>query len=629
MTYGIRHVNGYSDMTSIQFRDWKIGWLKLLTPFSTVFVYGCLISKAHKRGYLPLQWPQPPTFNQTSTADPHLQDADEEVVEHTPMSDAGFPFPATGNTSTCINHPLNWPQPPTFNQTSAANPHLQDADEKVVEHTPMSDAGFPSTATGNTSNPPRFTAPPAEVLLATALLCSILSQSRSSEEARVRVQRIHDNDRIVEDDSLSTTPSPNPFDGPIIERPHPPRPNVINGSPFYTIRSAPDARERRRGKEVKVPLPSLSSSSGRRLVPSTPHERVGMEAEVPTASGNGRGMNALDESSTTESEASSSAAGTVVGQQSPSLRQIYSEWMPLIAHGAEGQPRLRLQVLEKASSVACSNPEEEDLDRRYQLGGQRIEDDGAMSESGFSPDRNNEADREYVMNWMEDAQAQSRSPPSQSLSRPPSMIESIPESPDPRHATQLLAPPSSQQSNVDCRDQRHPKPPSTSASTTASMNEGRDQRPSAQEFRRRIFDEAMKWNIVHAKHLPRQIRFAGNFDSVSESDTFEKVRSDHEMRREWIRREYFVLNRKMIDPVPMRYFGTPKWYALDLLRCFTNMNGHRRGRGEATWPEGYVPRYLEEAKVWDKTKDFSVASESVMNDDETESMRSEMTGSNR
>ncbi|KAL8887841.1 MAG: hypothetical protein Q9215_004648 [Flavoplaca cf. flavocitrina] len=470
-------------MTSIQFRDWKIGWLKLLTPFSTVFVYGGLISKAHKRGYLPLQWPQPPTFNQTSTADPHLQDADEEVVERTPMSDADFP----------------------------------------------------STATGNTSNPPRFTAPPAEVLLATTLLCSNLSQSRSSKEARVRVQRIHDNDRIVEvdeDDSLNTTPSPNPFDGPIIERPHPPRPNVINGSPFYNIRSAPDARERRRGKEVKGPLPSLSSSSGRRLVPSTPHERVGMEAEVPTASGNGRGMNALDESSTTESEASSSAAGTVVGQQSPSLRQIYSEWMPLIAHGAEGQPRLRLQVLEKASSVACSNPEEEDLDRLYQLGGQRIEDDGAMSESGFSPNRNNEADREYVMNWMEDAQAQSRSPPSQSLSRPPSMIESIPESPDPRHATQLLAPPSSQQSNVDCRDQRHPKPPSTSASTTASMNEGRDQRPSAQEFRRRIFDEAMKWNIVHAKHLPRQIRFAGNFDSVSESDTFEKVRSDHEMRRE-------------------------------------------------------------------------------------------------
>ncbi len=45
MTYGIRHVDGYSDMTSIQFRDWKIGWLKLLTPFSTVFVYGGLISK--------------------------------------------------------------------------------------------------------------------------------------------------------------------------------------------------------------------------------------------------------------------------------------------------------------------------------------------------------------------------------------------------------------------------------------------------------------------------------------------------------------------------------------------------------------------------------------------------------
>ncbi|KAL8879478.1 MAG: hypothetical protein Q9198_002910 [Flavoplaca austrocitrina] len=603
MTYGIRHVDGYSDMTSIQFRDWKIGWLKLLTPFSTVFVYGGLISKAHKRGYLPLQWPQPPTFN----------------------------------------------------QTSAADPHLQDADKKVVEHTPMSDAGFPSMATGNTSNPPRFTAPPAEVLLATALLCSILSQSRSSEEARVRVPRIHGNDRIVEvdeDDSLNTTPSPNPFDGPIIERPHPPRRDVINGSPFYTIRSAPDARERRRGKEVKGPLPSLSSSSGRRLVPSTPHERVGMEAEVPTASGNGRGMNALDESSTTESEASSSAAGTVGGQQSPSLRQMYSDWMPLIAHAAEGQPRLRLQALEKASSVACSNPEEEELDRRYQLGGQRIEDggamseeedldrrfqfggqrmedDGAMSESGFSPDRNNEADREYVMNWMENAQAQSRFPPSQSLSRPPLMIESIPESPDPRHATQLLAPPSIQQSNVDCRDQRYPKPPSTPASTTASKNEGRDQRPSAQEFRRQILDEAMKWNIVHAQHLPRQIRFAGNFDSVSESDTFEKVRSDHEMRREWIRREYFVLSRKMMDPVPMRYFGTPKWYDLDLLRCFTNMNGHRRGRGEATWPEGYVPRYLEEAKAWDERKDFSVASESVTNGDGTESMRSGMTGSNR
>ena len=45
MTYGFRHFNGYSDMTSIQFRDWKIGWLKFLTPFSTVFVYGGLISK--------------------------------------------------------------------------------------------------------------------------------------------------------------------------------------------------------------------------------------------------------------------------------------------------------------------------------------------------------------------------------------------------------------------------------------------------------------------------------------------------------------------------------------------------------------------------------------------------------
>ena len=468
------------------------------------------------------------------------------------MSDAGFSFPATGNTSIFINHPLQWPQPPTFNQTSAADPHLQDADKEVVEHTPMSDVGFPSTATGNTSNPPRLIAPPPEVLLVVALSFLMLSQSRSSQEARVAVQGIHDNQRIVEvdeGDSPNTiapskqeaTPSPNSFDGPIIERPRPPRPDNINGSPFYTLRSAPDARERRRGKEVKMPLPSLSSSSGRRLVPSTPHERVGMEAEVPTASGNGQGMNDLDESSTTESEASSSAAGTVVGQQSPSLRQIYSEWMPLIAHDAEGQPRLRLQALEKASSVACSNPEEEGLDRRYHLGGQRIEDDGAMSESGFSPDRNNEADREYVMNWMEDAQAHLRSPLSQSLSRPPSRIESVPESPDPRPATQLLAPPSIQQSNVDRRDQRHPKPPSISASTTASENEGHDQRPLAQDFRRRIFDESMKWNIVHAKHLPRQICFAGNFDSVSESDTFEKVRSDHEMRREWIRREYFVL----------------------------------------------------------------------------------------
>ena len=78
----------------------------------------------------------------------------------------------------------------------------------------------------------------------------------------------------------------------------------------------------------------------------------------------------------------------------------------------------------------------------------------------------------------------------------------------------------------------------------------------------------------------------------------------------------------------MRYFGTPKWYALDLLRCFTNMNGHRRGR-EVTWPEGYVPRYLEEAKAWNEREDFSVASESVTNGDETESTKSEMTGSNQ
>ncbi|KAL8899381.1 MAG: hypothetical protein Q9192_001598 [Flavoplaca navasiana] len=257
-----------------------------------------------------------------------------------------------------------------------------------------------------------------------ALLFWILSQLRSYEEARVTVQGIHDDDRIVEvdeDDSISTiapnkqeaTPSPkpmgqdsdsdqkpaSPFDGPVIERPRPPRPSKINGSPFY----APDARERRRGKEVKVRLPSLSSSSGRRLVPSTPHKRVRMEVEVPIASGNGRGMDALHRYCTTESEASSSAARTVGGQQSPSLRQMYIEWLPLIPHDAESQPSLRLQALEKASSVACSNPEERELDRRYQLGGQRIEDGRATSESGSSPDRNNEADREYIMNWIEDA----------------------------------------------------------------------------------------------------------------------------------------------------------------------------------------------------------------------------------
>ncbi|KAI4270317.1 MAG: hypothetical protein LQ337_006757, partial [Flavoplaca oasis] len=232
----------------------------------------------------------------------------------------------------------------------------------------MSDAGFPSTATGNTSNPPRFTALPPEVLFAMALLILHLHLSQwISQQARSAVQEIHEDDRIVEldeEDSLNTiaqnkqeaTPSPkpfsqdidsepiihvpspsqacdrkpmasqlegpiierlhppqsdqkpmaNPFNGPIIERPHPPICHRANDSPFYMPRSASDDRKRCRGKKVAAPLPLPSPSSGRRLVPSTSRRHVETEPEVPTASGDRRHMHALHSYCTTESEASSS-----------------------------------------------------------------------------------------------------------------------------------------------------------------------------------------------------------------------------------------------------------------------------------------------------------------------------------
>ncbi|KAI4265827.1 MAG: hypothetical protein LQ337_008935 [Flavoplaca oasis] len=229
-----------------------------------------------------------------------------------------------------------------------------------------------------------------------------------------------------------------------------------------------------------------------------------------------------------------------------------------------------------------------------------------MSRSAFSPDRDDNVDRGNIMGWLEGTQVQPESP-----AKPPSVSASITGSKN------------------GYRGPRTPKPASPQLPPQDNNREGSYQRPSAQEFRRRILDDAKKWNIVHARHLPTQICFVGSFDSASDSDTFEKIRSAYEMKREWIRREYFVLSRTFISPVPMRYFGKPKWYALDLLRCFTNMNGHRRGRGEVNWPEGYMPRYLEEARAWDETKDYSVVSESVANDDETESMKSEMAGSNQ
>ncbi|KAL9018154.1 MAG: hypothetical protein Q9180_008735, partial [Flavoplaca navasiana] len=164
-------------------------------------------------------------------------------------------------------------------------------------------------------------------------------------------------------------PMANPFDGPITQRPHPPRCHPDNGNPFYVPSSAPDDRKRCRWEKIAAPFPSPWPSSGRRLVPSTSHNNVETEPEAPTASGNRRDLHALHANCKTESVASSSTTSTV----GPGLTKLICDRPPSMTDDAKAQPSPRLQALEKASSVACSNPQDEELDRPYRFGGRGVE----------------------------------------------------------------------------------------------------------------------------------------------------------------------------------------------------------------------------------------------------------------
>ncbi|KAL8913378.1 MAG: hypothetical protein Q9171_001793 [Xanthocarpia ochracea] len=446
----------------------------------------------------------------------------------------------------------------------------------------------------------------------------------------------------------------------MIERGRPPRRKYPTENPFYQPRSSADSRKRRRAKKFEAPLPPLPPSppsSFRELGLSLPHEHHKMEYE-----------------------ASSSTTRTIGQQQSPSVSKLYNDWQPFIAahsspsrtqdgeaqlslpdNGSRGIRELpspsspcygddqeaipgsrrrdfRQRAPEKASFVSRPEHEEEQLGHRYRFRGLRLEKNRAMSDRALSPDKDSAAGRRlqnsqrstsfnlraapHVGDWVTESRAQPGFPCTKPISRPPSIIETIPESPNPRNSTRLSGLASVIESSKESRDPTLSKPASRPASTENNNKKRSDRKTSRREYKQRLFEEALEWNLQRPEDLKKEMCF----DDDDSPKPFQPWSPDR-MKEEWIRREYYVLSGRMLNPKPTPVFGTAKWYDLDRLRCFTNLNGHH-GHGKVTWPEGYKPRYPKGAAAWNPKDDYSVFLEGIAFDDGTESIKSSMASSN-
>ncbi|KAL8887155.1 MAG: hypothetical protein Q9215_005236 [Flavoplaca cf. flavocitrina] len=223
-----------------------------------------------------------------------------------------------------------------------------------------------------------------------------------------------------------------------------------------------------------------------------------------------------------------------------------------------------------------------------------------------------------IGDWVANSHSQPGFPSTESVSPPPAIIETLKGSAEP------LGSNPSRFSSLSAKGNNHEQPfpgdDRKPASTAASLNRPRNEyrhptvseahsrlaspstnhKPSRQDFKERLLNEAMAWSNLR----PADVKNAICFDSTKPF----KPWSASAMREETIRREHFVLTKKILDSKPTPVFGTAKWYQLDRLRCWTNLNCHYR-RVEVRWPPEYVPRYVEEAKKWDPEADFSAVSE--------------------
>lgn len=315
-----------------------------------------------------------------------------------------------------------------------------------------------------------------------------------------------------------------------------------------------------------------------------------------------------------------------------------------------------LRTPEKASSTSRSDKDEEQLRYRYRSSGRRIEDNRMISDSALSPKRNSTAGRRpqdnqrsmscngrvapYVLNRVSECWAQPESPSTMPISPPLAINEILRQSPESRNSNPLLRSVFVLENNNEQRNSNTSKPASTAAPLTRGHNEDQsptisrpasrlaspylkyEERPNGQTlregFQATLLEEVLSWNLW----LPSDVK---KYMFFPPSGLF-KPWHPSLMVEEWTRREYYVLSQRMLDPELTPVFGTAEYYELDLLRCFTNMNGHH-GYGVVTWPPGYTPRYLEEAAAWDPEDDISVFVEDIAYDDGAESVRSSTDGS--
>ncbi|KAI4117503.1 MAG: hypothetical protein LQ345_002278 [Seirophora villosa] len=299
--------------------------------------------------------------------------------------------------------------------------------------------------------------------------------------------------------------------------------------------------------------------------------------------------------------------------------------------------RMELQTPKKASSASCLDYDKEQLRRRYRRRGRRIEDSKMTSRTAFSPDRSIPAVRRRVDiqrsmsvhrnsdfkhrigDWVSNTYSQPGFPSTEPAPPPPAIIETFRGSPPEPSGSN---PP--RRSSASVKDLKHeqrvpndPKPASTAASpmnrprnkhrhpTVVSQPPSRpaspspDRKPTRQDFKEQLLMEAMAWCNWRLADIESAICF---YDTKPL-----KPWPAAAMKKETIRREHFVLTKQLLDPKPTPVFGTAKWYQLDRLRCWTNLNCHTRGK-QVSWPEGYVPKFVEEAKRWDPRDDFSLVS---------------------